>query len=57
MNHFAKTFTEESRGQMPATDMKFPREGKKDWDSTKPDDQGIGLWSLTRAPGDMEPIQ
>lgn len=42
---------------MPATDMKFPREVKENYDSTKPDDQGVRMWSLTKAPGDMEPIQ
>ena len=40
---------------MPATNMKFPRE-EKNFDSTKPDDQGIRMWSLTKAPGHMEPI-
>lgn len=40
---FAKTFAGKSRGQMPATDLKFPREEKKNHDSTKPDDQGIRM--------------
>ena len=39
---FVKTFTGKMRGQMPATNIKFPRE-EKNFDSTKPDDQGIRM--------------
>lgn len=41
---------------MPATDMNFPGEGKRSYDSIQPDDPGIRMWSVTKAADHMESI-